>query len=192
MTARGPGVPGHIMPENISAGSGTRSPARAGTVNAVTVDVEEWFDTILFPARPAGARSRLPENISAILALLHRHSVRATFFILGSVAREHPDTVRAIAAAGHEVASHGDTHASVFRLSPAGFRQSLEASRDALAALTGKPPAGYRAPTFSIGGSGEDRLAAVKAAGYAYDSSLYPLPFSGRRAEPHQRFAGRA
>ena len=159
-------------------------------LNALTVDVEEWFDTVLFRSPPPGARSRLPENVAAILALLDKHSFKATFFILGSVARAHPGAVNAIAAAGHEVASHGDNHASVFRLSPAEFRQSLEASRDTLAALTGRRPAGYRAPTFSIGGSGEEWLAAVKAAGYAYDSSLYPLPFSGRRAEPHQRPCG--
>lgn len=154
-------------------------------MNAVTIDVEEWFDTVLFPSAPAGAVSRLPENVADILALLKKHSVRATFFVLGSVVKNHPGAVKAIAAAGHEVASHGSTHQAVFRLGPAGFKQSLEASRDALAAVTGKRPAGYRAPTFSIGPRSEALLAAVKDAGYVYDSSLYPLPFSGRARGPH-------
>jgi len=159
-------------------------------LNALTVDVEEWFDTILFSAPPAGACSRLPENISDILDLLKRHAVHATFFVLGSVARAHPDFVKAIAAAGHEVASHGDTHKAVFRMSAAQFKKSLEDSRDALTAITGKKPAGYRAPTFSICGNTEEHIATIKNAGYSYDSSLYPLSLSGRLREPHKRPCG--
>jgi polysaccharide deacetylase family protein (PEP-CTERM system associated) len=159
-------------------------------LNAVTVDVEEWFDTVLFKTQPPGAASNLPANVNEILRLLGKHAARATFFILGSVARSHPETVRRIAAAGHEVASHGDTHAAVFRMNKSEFKKSLEISRDTLAALTGKSPAGYRAPTFSIGPDAEERLAAIKDAGYTYDSSLYPLPFSGRRREPHERPCG--
>ena len=161
-------------------------------INACTIDVEEWFDTILFSAAPRGARSRLPENISRILALLKERSVRATFFVLGSAARAHPDAVKAIADAGHEVASHGDDHKAVFRMGDAEFRKNLEDSRDTLAALTGARPEGYRAPTFSIGANADRRLAAIKDAGYSYDSSLYPLPFSGRRREPHEHPCGLA
>jgi polysaccharide deacetylase family protein (PEP-CTERM system associated) len=154
-------------------------------LNAVTVDVEEWFDTILFRARPAEAESRLPENIAAILRLLERHSVKATFFILGSVAKDHPDTVKAIAAAGHEIASHGATHRSVCRLTPEEFSKSLQESAEELSALTGTRPLGYRAPTFSVLKDEAAFLSAVKAAGYAYDSSLYPLFFSGRPRAPY-------
>ncbi|OGR45270.1 MAG: hypothetical protein A2X35_03225 [Elusimicrobia bacterium GWA2_61_42] len=164
--------------------------APAAKLNAVTVDVEEWFDTVLFDGPPPGATSNLPANVAAILRLLDNYSTKATFFILGSVARSHPETVRRIAAAGHEVASHGDTHKAVLRMSAGEFKKNLETSRDTLAALTGKRPAGYRAPTFSIGGNAEERLAAVKDAGYAYDSSLYPLPFSGRPRAPHVRPCG--
>jgi len=159
-------------------------------INACTIDVEEWFDTIFFSAAPRGAGSRLPENITRILALLEEHSVRATFFVLGSAARAHPDTVKAIADAGHEVASHGDDHKAVFRMNAAEFKKNLEDSRDTLAALTGARPAGYRAPTFSLGAN--SRLAAIKGAGYSYDSSLYPLPFSGRLREPHEHTCGLA
>lgn len=159
-------------------------------LNAVTVDVEEWFDTVLFGGKPAGAASRLPQNVADVLALLDRHSVKATFFILGSVARAHPEAVRAIAAAGHEVASHGDDHRSVCRLSRGEFARGLAASADALQALTGSRPAGYRAPTFSVLNDEAAFLAALRAAGYAYDSSLYPLPLSGRPRGPHSPLAG--
>lgn len=154
-------------------------------LNAVTVDVEEWFDTILFGARPAGAESRLPENVSAILRLLELHRVKATFFILGSVAREHPGVVKAIAGAGHEIASHGATHRSVCRLKPEEFSKSLLESAEELAVLSGARPLGYRAPTFSVLKDAAAFLSAVKSAGYAYDSSLYPVLLSGRPRAPY-------
>ncbi len=154
-------------------------------LNAVTVDVEEWFDTVLFGRRPAAARSRLPENAGAVLELLARRGVKATFFILGTVARDHPDTVRRIAAAGHEIASHGETHRSLCRLTPEEFRAGLRSSAEALEQLAGTRPLGYRAPTFSVLGGDAAFLAELKAAGYAYDSSLYPLPFTGRPRGPH-------
>lgn len=153
-------------------------------LNAVTVDVEEWFDTVLFDGRPAGAVSRLEENVADILELLGKRSVKATFFILGSVAREHPAAVKAIAAAGHEVASHGDTHCSLCRLTPEEFRAGLRASMTELESLAGARPLGYRAPTFSVLGGDAEFLSEVKAAGYFYDSSLYPLPFTGRSRGP--------
>ncbi|MBI5745113.1 MAG: polysaccharide deacetylase family protein [Elusimicrobia bacterium] len=159
-------------------------------LNAITIDVEEWFDTILFNGRPAGACSRLPENIAAILALLERHCVKATFFILGSVAKNHPAAVKAIAAAGHEIASHGATHRAVCRLTAEEFLESLRASADALAALTGTRPAGYRAPTFSVLQDEAAFLAALKTAGYAYDSSLYPVLLSGRPRAPYTAACG--
>jgi len=154
-------------------------------LNAVTVDVEEWFDTVLFGGRPAGAESRLPQNVADILYLLEKRGVKATFFVLGSVAKDHPDTVKAIAAAGHELASHGATHRSVCRLSPEEFSESLRTSAEEIAALTGSRPLGYRAPTFSVLKGEAAFLSAVKAAGYGYDSSLYPLFLSGRPRAPY-------
>ena len=160
--------------------------------NAVTIDVEEWFDTILFAEEPAFAsrKSGLPANVSDILALLAGASVKATFFILGSVARKYPDTVKAIAAAGHEVASHGGTHKAVFRMSPAEFKKDLADSRADLERLSGQTPQGYRAPTISILKNDSVHLSAIREAGYTYDSSLYPVFLSRRPAAPYSDACG--
>ncbi|MEI7482002.1 MAG: polysaccharide deacetylase family protein [Elusimicrobiota bacterium] len=164
----------------------------SSVVNALSIDVEEWFDTVLFAGDPAFAdkQSGLPADVSRILVMLDTIAVKATFFILGSVARKYPDTVKAIASAGHEVASHGGTHRSVFRMSQAEFKKDLADSRAALEKLTGKAPLGYRAPTFSILKNESFYLAAIKEAGYAYDSSLYPVFLSHRRRAPYTDASG--
>jgi len=164
----------------------------SSVVNALSIDVEEWFDTVLFSDDAAfGARqSGLPADVSRILAMLDGMAVKATFFILGSVARKYPDTVKSIAAAGHEVASHGGTHKSVFRMSTAEFKKDLSDSRTALEKLTGKAPLGYRAPTFSILKNESFYLAAIREAGYSYDSSLYPVFLSRRRRAPYTDASG--
>jgi len=161
--------------------------AREPVLNAITIDVEEWFDTVMFgEGRGFASRtSGLPGDVARILELLDGLSVKATFFILGSVARKYPDTIKRIAAAGHETASHGGTHRSVFRMERDEFRRDLADSRAALEKMTGKAPIGYRAPTFSVLKDEAAYLAAVREAGYAYDSSLYPVLLSRRPRAPY-------
>lgn len=152
-------------------------------LNAVSVDVEEWHDTVLFSGQPGlrDLRTSLPENTLEILYLLDRSAVKATFFILGSVAEKYPGTVKAIARAGHEIASHGMTHAGVNKMTMEEFEKTAADSRKLLTGIAGREPAGYRAPTFSIHSRDLCYMEALKRAGYSYDSSLYPSPvFSGR------------
>src|SRR5207244_8499746 len=97
-----------------------------GAVNACSVDVEDWYQVSAFEAvAPLDAwdryESRLARNTDRILALLEAARVRATFFVLAWNAERHPGIVRRIAAAGHEVASHGYAHRLVYEQTPAAF-----------------------------------------------------------------------
>ena len=74
-----------------------------------------------------------------------------TFFTLGWVAERCPALISRIAAAGHEIASHGFMHGRVDRQSPEDFRADIDRARKLLEDTAGVPVAGYRAPTFSIG-----------------------------------------
>src|SRR5438067_463183 len=85
-----------------------------------------------------------------ILEQLARFGQKATFFLVGQLARAQPDLVRDIAAAGHEVANHSWDHQRVHNFTPDQFRQDLRRSRDALEQIVGWPVVGYRAPTFSV------------------------------------------
>jgi peptidoglycan/xylan/chitin deacetylase (PgdA/CDA1 family) len=71
-------------------------------------------------------------------------AARATFFVLGGKARRHPDLVRSIVAAGHEVACHGDSHRNLGAMLPRATVESLRRSRDSIAGILGRPPAFYR------------------------------------------------
>ena len=141
--------------------------------------------------------SRLRVGMDMLLALLDERKALGTFFVLGWVARHHPQVVRDIAAAGHEVASHGWGHERVTTLTPDEFRASVRSSKRDLEDIIGTPVVGYRAPSFSIVRGGEWALDILLDEGYRYDSSLYPVRrpgygFAGGERDPHrlQRDAG--
>ena len=145
-------------------------------MNAFSIDVEDWYQGIELPMSEWGQfASRVESSMARLLDLMARHDVTATCFVLGKVAEEHPDLVRRIHAAGHEVATHGYSHEKVYNLTPERFRHELRYSIDLLQDLTGEPVLGHRAPYFSIT---EDALWALDILweeGIRYDSSIHPV-----------------
>jgi polysaccharide deacetylase family protein (PEP-CTERM system associated) len=120
-------------------------------------------------------RARLGDATRWLLDALARFDTRATFFVVGQVAAHDPRLVRAIADAGHEVASHGWDHRRVLALTPAEFREDVRRGKDALEQATGTAVVGYRAPTFSIMRQTAWALDVLAEAGMIYDSSIYPV-----------------
>lgn len=147
-----------------------------GTI-CITVDVEEWFQAEnLRQSHPPGSwdsrESRVEASTHRILDVLGDGSVPATFFILGWVAERTPGLVRAIADAGHEVASHGRGHLICGSLSESQLREDISVSKKTLEDITGTQVLGYRAPCFSV----SDRLLELLfEEGYRYDSSFNPF-----------------
>jgi len=149
-------------------------------VNALSVDVEEWFQVGAFERVIArgewdGLASRVEDNCARILDLFAGAGVSATFFTLGWIAERHPALVRRIHEAGHEIASHGWDHARVFTLGAKAFAADLERSRKALEDTAGAPVRGYRAPSFSIDARTPWAFAVLAEQGYAYSSSVAPV-----------------
>lgn len=145
-----------------------------------TVDVEEYFHpTALASHFPFdtwdGLERRTPLVIPRLLDFLAEREVTGTFFILGWLAEQEPGLVRAIAEAGHEVASHGYEHELVGRLGPDGFRASVARSRRVLEDVSGSAVKGYRAPSFSIIPGLEWAFDILLEEGYRYDASLFPI-----------------
>lgn len=151
-----------------------------GALNSMTVDVEEHFQVSAFAGtvgREEWSRheSRVVDNTEKLLDLFEREEVRATFFVLGWVAEQHPGLVRAIAARGHEVGSHGWSHELIYDQQPETFRDELERSRKLLQDLSGQPVEGHRAASFSIGARNTWALDIIAETGFSYDSSLFPV-----------------
>ena len=139
----------------------------------LSVDVEDWLQSTWDRDAPIGAVAR--SNTLALLERLDRLEVRATMFILGKFAETFPDVVRAIMAAGHEIAAHGHGHLEIFTQSRAQFREDIRRNKDYLEQLTGKQVIGYRAPDFSIVKGSLWALEELAAAGFVYDSSIFPV-----------------
>ena len=168
-----------------------------------TVDVEEHFQVSAFEDRISRTSwdtypSRVAANVDRLLHLLGPPGVRGTFFILGIVAERTPSVVKAIAAAGHEVASHGWDHRRVTDLSREEFRTSVRRTKELLEQMTAAPVLGYRAPSYSIVAGREWALDVLAEEGYRYDSSLFPVRrpgygYAGALRDPHwlERPAGR-
>lgn len=149
-------------------------------VNAMSVDVEDWFQvqafaSIIDPADWGALPCRVEANMERMLALFAEAGIHGTFFTLGWVAQRYPQVVRAIVAAGHELASHGYAHQLVHALSPAQFRADVFRAKALLEDTGGVPVAGYRAPTFSIGPRNAWAWDVLEDTGHRYSSSVYPV-----------------
>ncbi|UJX40729.1 DUF3473 domain-containing protein [Desulfovibrio sp. JY] len=164
--------------------------------NALTVDVEDYyhvsaFESVIPPESWDGLESRIEANTHRVLDLLHEYKLAGTFFVLGWVARRHPGLVRAIEAAGHEIACHGYAHQRILFQTPETFRRDVASAKALLEDLTGRPVRGYRAPSYSITPATAWALDVLIEEGFAYDSSIFPIihdlyGFPGALPHPHR------
>jgi polysaccharide deacetylase family protein (PEP-CTERM system associated) len=155
-------------------------------LNALTFDIEDYFHVHAFERVISRddwdhIPTRVVDSTRLILRMLREYDTRATFFVLGWVAERHPEIVREIAADGHELASHGYAHESVFELTPDLLCRDVRRSIDAIVAAC--PTAtiqGYRAPSFSIDEESQWAFDVLSKIGLAYDSSVFPTTFHDR------------
>lgn len=148
--------------------------------NAFTVDVEDYFQVegfaqVVRRSSWDGYRTRVGANTSLLLNMLSERNIRATFFVLGWVARKHPEIVREIAASGHEIASHGMSHRPIYLQTPAEFQRETRDAKVLLEDLCQNPVIGYRAATFSITRRSLWALDILCEEGFRYDSSIFPI-----------------
>lgn len=125
---------------------------------------------------PDGERlaARVPALVGAYLDLLHRHKSTGTFFVVGEVARRHPDVVARIAAEGHEIGCHSDAHVPLDRLGQARFRDDLLRNLEALRKAGAGGIGGYRAPCFSMTAETGWAYEILAELGFTYSSSVLP------------------
>ena len=126
-------------------------------------EAADWLDVMSHQAY--GPRTGVPR----LLRLLDRQGVRATFFVPGYTAERWPDTVRAIRDAGHEIGHHGYLHEGAHGASADEQERRLVRGLEALDAVLGVRPAGYRAPMWELT---PDTLPLLAKHGFAYDAGL--------------------
>ena len=166
-----------------------RTAGRAPRV--LTVDLEDWFHVCgdgyySDPRRWDSFVPRVEESFLGLLEMLRRGGHRATVFVLGWIARRHPDLVARAAADGHEIGVHGDLHRRADEMTAAEFRDDLRRSRDSVEAASGLRSVSHRAAEWSIRSPGAGALvfAALAQEGFGCDASMMPVPPLGESGNP--------
>ncbi len=165
--------------------------------HAFSIDLEDWFHvlnlTSVIPQSSWEEReSRVDGNVRRLLEILADHNTRATFFVLGWVAEKNPDLIRAVADAGHEIASHGMLHQLVYTMTPDEFREEMIESKQLIEDVAGVEVKGYRASNFSITRGSLWALEILAELGFTYDTSIFPFErrrygIAGTPPRPHLR-----
>jgi polysaccharide deacetylase family protein (PEP-CTERM system associated) len=146
-------------------------------LNALTIDVEDYWsilsrDWLHIEAEPSEA---VVKNTEWFLQTLAEHNTKATFFILGEVAKKFPSLIKKIAQNGHEIGVHGFIHKQIFKLSKDEFRREVTDCKKLLEDITSNRVVGHRAPAFSIMPDTKWALEVLAQEGFKYDSSVFPI-----------------
>jgi polysaccharide deacetylase family protein (PEP-CTERM system associated) len=148
-------------------------------MNILTFDFEEWFHILDNRSTKTykewkNYESRIHQNMERLFAVLEKHDQKATFFCLGWIAENYPDTIKAIVNKGHEVGSHTRMHQLIYEQSPQAFKEDLEHSIKTLEDITGQKVKYFRAPGFSIKESNKWAFEIIAEAGIEADFSIFP------------------
>ena len=166
----------------------------AGPVNVFSVDVEDYFQVGAFESTIRreswdSFERRVEGNTERLLDLCADHGVLGTFFVLGWVAERCPRLIRTIAAAGHELASHGQDHRRVTEMGPEEFRQDVRRAKRAVEDAGACEVLGYRAPNYSVSRETLWAMDVLLEEGFAYDSSIFPTRHRRYGFASYPRFA---
>lgn len=146
------------------------SPSQSGVAAPAitfTLDVEDH--------RPnSSAELRFPHLTREVLSFLDALGVTGTFFIVGQKGTEHPELVREIAEAGHEIGLHAWVHEPITERTRSRFAEETRRGKEALEDLSGSAVVGFRAPTFSITPGVPWAPEVLSELGFAYSSSVLP------------------
>jgi len=144
-------------------------------MNALSFDVEDWYHPELVREAVKDPRSQIMESTRPIIDLLDRYRIKASFFIVGEIAKQYPELVETIFLKGHEIGCHGYSHKPLWVLDESLFRRELELFRSVMERILGEVKIkGFRAPTFSLDDRTQWALKVLRDFGYRYDASLFP------------------
>ncbi len=154
--------------------------SKVGKISHIlSFDVEEYFDVELAFRAGISDLSQFPSRIrigmNFLLNLLAERNTKATFFILGRLAKQNKQLIKEIASAGHELACHSMNHKMITQISPKQFHKDTISCKKLIEDIIGHCVIGYRAPTFSITERTLWAFDKLIEAGFEYDSSVYPI-----------------
>lgn len=149
----------------------------------ITLDLED-------NRRSAEQEPRFVAMTERFLAFAQAQRVTATVFIVGELARSHPQLVRLVAQEGHEIGLHGMRHVPLDQVGPGRLREELTQGRALLEDVAQVPVRGFRAPIFSLTPGTSWAIEEIAESGFAYSSSVLPAanPLHGWPGAPRRPF----
>lgn len=102
------------------------------------------------------------EDTQQLIDILGKYNVKATFFVVGEWVDKYPESVKALADAGHEIMNHSDTHPHMTKLSKEKMKEELTNCNNKIESITGKKPNLFRAP---YGDYNNDVISAMRECG---------------------------
>ena len=155
-------------------------PVLDNRLNAMTVDVEDYFqvsafESVLKPSDWSSIPLRVEENTHRLLDVFAEHNAKSTFFTLGWVAQRCPTLIKRIVEEGHELASHGLNHRRATTMTRDEFIDDVKTSKAILEDAGGVAVKGYRAPSFSVNDDNQWIYEVLVELGFEYSSSTYPI-----------------
>jgi len=158
-----------------------------------SVDLEDWYQTHDFDINKNlwdNYEDRIEKNTISLLDSFSRNGISAVFFVLGHVAKKHPDLIKEILRNGHEIGSHSMYHNKVFSLTPEEFRADIKESKALLEDITGQKVEYFRAPSWTVNWKTPWFFPILEEEGFKVDSSIQPFktPLSGMNNVPLEPF----
>ena len=147
-------------------------------MNILTFDIEEWFHLLDWDATRTenewnNYEVRIYDNVERLFRVLEDTHTKATFFIIGWIAKTYPDVVKRIAEQ-YQIGCHTMNHQLVWQQTPAEFKADVEEGVKLLEDITGKKVECFRAPGFSIRESEAWAFEILAELGIRYDCSVFP------------------
>ncbi len=158
----------------------------------LTFDIEDWYHFLEHRSTKSETQwkdfePRVRQNTAGILEFLARHQQKATFFIIGWIAKNYPGLVKEISDAGHDIGLHSYGHQLVWQQTPDEFRQDLLRNIGVLEDQLGYKVEKYRAPGFSVKRMNLWAFDMMAEAGITTDASIFPAAraHGGMPSFPH-------
>ncbi len=145
----------------------------------LTFDIEDWFHIIhKYPEdileKWDNYEVRIHKGMDKIFQVLADYDVKATFFVVGYIARKHPEIIKRIHDLGFEVAAHSNMHKAAYKQDREEFKQDLSDCINSIEVITGEKVVSYRAPGFSIKKQNVWAFEVLNELGIEYDASIFP------------------
>ena len=148
-------------------------------MNILTFDIEDWFhildnDSTKTEQKWENYESRIHRNMDKIFSMLDESNYKATFFLVGWIARKYPEIAKKIDSMGFEIGSHSNMHQLIYNQTPREFSQDLRESIETIESIIGKKVKYFRAPGFSITEKNKWAFEILVNQGITHDCSIFP------------------